>query len=263
MTLNDDELDRYARHLVLREVGGAGQAKLRDSAVLIVGIGGLGAPALQYLAAAGVGKITIIDDDIVSASNLQRQTIYRTDQIGQPKVEAARNFVSMLNPHVAVTALKGRIDAQNVDSLTKNHELILDCCDNFATRYLLAAASFRAKVPLVSAAIRGFDGQLSVWHPDGHSADRPCYHCFNPVRDPETLGDDDCAATGILGPVAGVLGTLQALEAMRTLISFGPDGALIGRMLLMDMLSGRQRLVKVSRDPHCTLCGDGGTAADA
>ncbi len=255
MDLTDDELDRYARHLVLREVGGAGQAKLRGSAIFIVGVGGLGAPALQYLAAAGVGKITIIDDDIVSASNLQRQTIYRSDQIGLPKVEAARDFVTALNPHVEVTPIRGRVDDQNIDSLTKNHELILDCCDNFATRFLLAAANFRSNIPLVSAAIRGFDGQLSAWQPDGHSEDRPCYQCFNPVTDPETLGDDDCAATGILGPVAGVLGALQALEAMRTLIGFGPEGSLVGRILLMDMLSGRQRIVKVRRDPHCPLCG--------
>ncbi len=255
MDLSDDELDRYARHLILREVGGAGQAKLRHSAVLIVGVGGLGAPALQYLAAAGVGKITIIDDDFVSASNLQRQTIYRTDQVGQPKVEAAKNFVGALNPHVEVTAFSARLNSQNIDSMTKNHDIILDCCDNFTTRFLLAAANYRSAIPLVSAAIRGFDGQLSVWRPDGKGVNRPCYHCFNPVKDPDDLGDDDCAATGILGPVAGVLGTMQALEAMRELIGFGPEGSLVGRMLLMDMLSGRQRIVKVQREPDWSLCG--------
>lgn len=253
MEMTDDEIDRYARHLVLREIGGAGQAKLRAARVIVVGIGGLGAPLVQYLAAAGIGHLTLIDDDIVSLSNLQRQVIYRTEDVGKPKVDVAAAFIKSINPHVSVAVHQRRLDAENVETLTENHEIICDCSDNFTTRFLLAAANFNQKIPLVAAAIRGFEGQLSTWMPDGMSDDRPCYHCFNPVEDPETLGDDDCAATGILGAVAGVLGTMQAVEVMREIVGFGTG--LAGRMVLVDLLSNRQRIVKVRRDPSCVLCG--------
>jgi len=258
MELTDEEIDRYARHLVLREVGGAGQAKLRAARVIIVGIGGLGAPVLQYLAAAGVGHLTLVDDDVVSLSNLQRQVIYRTEDIGKPKVDVAAQFVKSINPHVNVVAHQGRATPETIDFMTKNHDIICDCSDNFTTRFLLAAANLRRQVPLVAAAIRGFEGQLSTWRPDGINETRPCYQCFNPIEDPDLLGDDDCAATGVLGAVAGVLGTMQAVEVLREIIGFGES--LAGRMILVDLLGGRQRIVKVRRDPACALCGTGHSA---
>lgn len=246
--LSPEELARYARHIVLREVGGAGQQRLRRATVVVVGCGGIGSPAVQYLAAAGVGRLRLIDDDAVDLSNLQRQTIFATTDVGVSKAERAAERVAAINPHVTAEPAATRLDARNVDTLLAGADVVVDGCDNFATRLLVADAALAARVPLVSAAIGQFEGQLGVFR--GWEADRPCYRCFVGAA-PERDGVS-CAEAGVLGPVAGVLGSLAALEAIRAIAPFGEDPA--GSLLLADLLALRFRTLRLPKDPGCPAC---------
>jgi adenylyltransferase/sulfurtransferase len=249
VTLSDDELTRYVRHIVLKEVGGDGQHRFRAAHVVVVGAGGIGSPAIQYLAAAGIGRLTIVDDDDVDLSNLQRQTIYATGDIGRGKADRAAAAARRLNPHVVAEACAVRIDAGNVGAVLAGADTILDGCDNFATRLCVADAAYAARITLVSAAIGQFDGQLGVFR--GWDADKPCYRCFV-GDDPERTGAS-CAEDGVLGPMAGAIGSLAALEVLRAIHPFGEDSA--GKLLLADTLALRFRTLRLPKDPGCTTCG--------
>ena len=253
--LSDAELERYARHIVLREIGGQGQKRLRAARVLVVGAGGLGAPALLYLAAAGVGRLTVVDDDAVSLSNLQRQVIHATDRIGQPKTDSARAAIAAVNPHVAVETHAVRLTVDNADALVAGHDVVLDGCDNFATRRLVNAACARAGVALVSAALGQWEGQLAVYHP---AAGGPCYACVFP-EDPAAGLAPSCAEAGVIGALAGVMGTLQATEAIKLIARAGKP--LVGRLLLYDALAAEFRTLTVPRDPGCAVCASAPVAA--
>ncbi len=248
MTLSDAELDRYARHIVLKEIGGAGQLRLKAARVAVIGAGGIGSPALQYLAAAGVGTITVIDDDRVDLSNLQRQTLFATGDAGQRKADAASAALHRLNPHVATHVLPVRIDADNAPRLLAGHDAILDGTDNFATRLAVADAALALRIPLVSAAVGQFEGQLGVFR--GWEADRPCYRCFTGA-DPEASGVN-CADQGVLGALTGMLGSLAALEVIRAIVPFGEDSA--GKLLIADTLALRFRTIALPSDPGCPAC---------
>ncbi len=251
MTLSDDELARYARHIVLREFGGTGQLRLKAATAVVIGAGGIGSPAIQYLAAAGIGRLVLIDDDAVETSNLQRQTIFRTEDEGLAKVEAAAAALRRINPNVAVDTHRLRVDQGNIGALIAGADVVLDGCDNFATRFVVADAAHAARIPLVSAAVGQFEGQLGVYR--GWEPDRPCYRCFvgeNPER-----AETSCAEDGILGPVTGVVGSLAALEVIRVVAPFGDDVA--GQLLLIDLLSLRFRTIRLPKDPGCPCCGGG------
>lgn len=245
MALTDDQLDRYARHIILKEVGGAGQQALLNASVVVVGAGGIGSPVIQYLAAAGIGRLRLIDDDVVDLSNLQRQTIFAMADIGRPKVEAAADWVRAANSDVTVEPVRARIDADNVRELLAGADAIIDGCDNFATRLAVSDASVALRIPLVSAAVGQFDGQLATWR--GWEAGQPCYRCLvgsDPARD-----ELSCADQGVLGAITGIMGSLGASEVLRVLTGFGEDVA--GRLLLVDALAFRFRTIKVSKDPAC------------
>lgn len=234
-----DELERYARHIVLPEIGGAGQQKLKRARVLVIGAGGLGAPVLAYLAAAGVGTLGIVDDDHVSLSNLQRQVIHSTEAIGQPKVESARRAIAAINPHAAVVVHPVRLDAGNVSSLVAGYDLVVDGSDNFDTRYLVADACAALGVPLVHAAVGRFDGSVTVLKPYETGADGralPSYRDLFPEPPPEGLVPS-CAQAGVIGALTGVIGTLQAMEAIKLITGIGEP--LVGRLLLYDALAAR------------------------
>ncbi|WP_242118240.1 HesA/MoeB/ThiF family protein [Sphingomonas lacusdianchii] len=249
MTFSDAELDRYARHLVLREVGGAGQAALKAARVVVIGAGGIGSPALQYLAAAGVGTLVVIDDDTVDASNLQRQTLFGDADIGTAKVTAAAQALARINPHVTVEAVPTRIDAANAAALLAGADVVLDGCDNFATRLNVADAALAARIPLVSAAVGQFEGQLGVFR--GWEAHLPCYRCF--VGNDPARADASCADQGVLGALTGVMGSLAALETLRAIIGFGDDPA--GKLLVADLLAFRFRTLALPKDPGCRCAG--------
>ena len=246
--MNDDQLDRYARHIILKEIGGAGQQRLLGSHVVLVGAGGIGAPAIQYLAAAGVGRLTLIDDDHVSLSNLQRQVLFATDDIGQPKVEAAEVAVALLNPDVRVSGRQLRLTADNAADLLAGADVVVDGSDNFPTRLAVADAARALRIPLVSAAVGQFDGQLAVFR--GWEADKPCYRCLV-GHDPDRP-DISCADQGVLGALTGTLGSLAAIEAIRAIVPFGADPA--GSLLLVDALHFRFRTIGLPKDPGCG-CG--------
>jgi adenylyltransferase/sulfurtransferase len=248
MMLSDAELERYARHIVLKEVGGAGQAKLAQAQVCVVGAGGIGSPVIQYLAAAGVGHLTLIDDDRIELSNLQRQTLFGTADVGRPKADVARDAVARLNPHVTVTVHRTRIDASNAASLVAGSDVVVDGTDNFATRLVVADAALAARVPLVAAAVGEFEGQLGVFR--GWEADKPCYRCFVGA-DPERP-DRSCADTGVLGALTGIVGSMAAMEAIRAITGFGEDSA--GKLLLIDTLALRFRTLLLPKDPGCPAC---------
>jgi adenylyltransferase/sulfurtransferase len=257
MALSDEELERYARHIVLREVGGAGQARLRAARVLVIGAGGLGSPVILYLAAAGVGTIGIVDFDTVSLSNLQRQIAYRTADVGRLKTDSAREAAQALNPGVRITTHAERLTAANALELISRYDIVADGSDNFATRFLVNDSCFFAKKILVSAAVTEFDGQLATYKP--HAGDAPCYRCLFPEPPPPGSAPS-CSETGILGAAAGVMGTLQALEVMKEIIGLGET--LAGQLLIYDALSVRFRSVRVRRDPACALCGEHPTIRD-
>lgn len=249
MILADEELDRYARHIILKEIGGDGQRRLKAATALIIGAGGIGSPAIQYLAAAGIGRLVIVDDDRVEASNLQRQTIFSVASIGEHKAAAAAAAVHRLNPLIAVDPLVLRLDGSNAGSLMADADVVLDGSDNFDTRLVVADFAHAARVPLISAAVGQFDGQLATFR--GWEADKPCYRCFV-GSDPAQAGAT-CADDGVLGPVTGVMGSLAALEAIRAIVPFGEDTA--GKLLLVDALSWRFRTLTLPKDPGCRTCG--------
>jgi molybdopterin/thiamine biosynthesis adenylyltransferase len=260
--LDASELERYARHIVLREVGGPGQAKLKAARVLVVGAGGLGAPVLLYLAAAGVGTLGIVDDDEVSLSNLQRQVIFGTGDIGARKVDAAETAVARLNPHVAVETHMMRLDASNALDLIAGYDLVADGSDNFATRYLVSDACYFANKPLVTAMLHTFDGSLTAIRAHETGADgkpNPTYRCLFP--EPPPAGTvPACAEAGILGALPGVLGSMMALEVIRELVGFGEG--LVGRLLMVDARSMRFDTVNYAWDPGNPLSGEKPTIGD-
>jgi len=248
VSLSDAQLSRYARHIVLREIGGAGQTRLLGATVAVIGAGGIGSPALQYLAAAGVGRLIVIDDDRVDLSNLQRQTLFGTADIGIAKAEAARAALARLTPDVSVEPHLTRLDPTNAATLIAGADVILDGCDNFATRLAVADAALAARIPLVSAAVSQFEGQLATFR--GWVPDKPCYRCFV-GHDPDRA-DTSCADQGVLGAMTGVIGSLAALEAIRALVPFGDDPA--GKLLLVDALAFRFRTLALPKDPGCPAC---------
>ncbi len=246
--LSDEQLERYARHIVLKEIGGAGQARLLSADVAVIGAGGIGSPAILYLAAAGVGTIRVIDDDEVALSNLQRQVLFGTGDIGLPKAEGAMAAVARLNPDVKLIPINARIDADNAALMLREADVVLDGCDSFATRLAVADTAQRLRIPLVSAAVGPFEGQLATYR--GWEDDRPCYRCL--VGNPEDAPDRNCAETGVIGALTGVMGSLAALEVVRALVPFGVDMA--GKLLLADLLSMRFRTLTVAKDPACPGC---------
>jgi molybdopterin/thiamine biosynthesis adenylyltransferase/rhodanese-related sulfurtransferase len=248
--MTPEQRDRYSRHTLLPEVGVDGQLKMLNAKVLLLGAGGLGAPTALYLAAAGIGTIGLVDDDVVDASNLQRQVIHSTDRIGMPKTTSARIFIEGLNPDVKVVEHNGRLDASNILDVIKDYDIIVDGADNFPTRYLLNDASVRLRKPVVSASILGFDGQVSTFAP----FEGPCYRCLYPTPPPAELAPS-CSANGVLGVMAGTMGTLQANEVIKLILGKGEP--LIGRLLLYDALGTRFTELKVRRDPDCPICGEG------
>jgi molybdopterin/thiamine biosynthesis adenylyltransferase len=240
---------RYSRHTLLPEVGVEGQLKLLNSKVLLIGAGGLGAPSALYLAAAGVGTLGIVDDDVVDETNLQRQVIHNTERVGMPKTESARLSIEALNPDVNVVEHGTRLDADNILEIIEGYDVIVDGADNFPTRYLLNDASVRLRKPVVSASILAFDGQISTFVP----YEGPCYRCLYPVPPPPEIAPS-CGAAGVLGVMAGVMGLLQANEVIKLVAGIGEP--LIGRLLLYDSLGTRFTELKVKRDPDCPVCGD-------
>ena len=246
--LSDEELGRYARQIVLKEIGGAGQMLLKDATVAVIGAGGIGSPVLQYLAGAGVGRLIVIDDDVVDLSNLQRQTLFAAAEQGLSKAVQAGHAVRRANPLVRVQPATVRIDAGNAAELLSDADVVVDGCDNFATRLAVADAALAFRIPLVSAAVGQFEGQLGVYR--GWEAERPCYRCF--VGDRPDRAEASCAEAGVLGPVTGTLGSLAALEAIRAIVPFGDDP--VGRLLLVDLLGWRFRTLTLPKDPGCSVC---------
>jgi molybdopterin-synthase adenylyltransferase len=256
MALSPSELQRYSRHILLKEVGGPGQAKLRAARVLVVGAGGLGSPVLMYLAAAGVGRLGIVDDDIVSLSNLQRQVIHSTERVGMPKTESAAIAVKSLNPHVEVDRLQLRISPGNALELIADYDLIVDGSDNFPTRYLLSDACFLRAKTLVTGAVGQFDGQVATFKPHERKADgspQPSYRCLFPEEPPPGLLPS-CEEAGILGALTGVVGSLQAIEVLKEVLGIGES--LAGKLLMYDALASRTYVTEIRWDPKNPLNGD-------
>ena len=250
MALSDEELDRYARHLVLRQVGGPGQAKIRAASVLVVGAGGLGSPVALYLAAAGIGRIGLVDDDAVSLSNLQRQILFRTADVGRAKVEAGADALKALNPGVQIDVHHTRLTAANAMALIADYDIIADGSDNFATRFLLNDACFFARKPLVSAAVTEFEGQLATYR--GYEPGLPCYRCLFSAPPPAGTVPN-CSETGVLGAAAGVVGSLQALEVLKEVAGLGTG--LAGKILIYKALTAEFHTARLPADPGCPLCG--------
>jgi len=244
MTFSDAEVERYARHLVLREIGGPGQQALKAASVLIVGAGGLGAPASLYLAAAGVGRIVLVDPDVVDRSNLQRQVLYAEADIGAPKVEVAARRLSALNPHVTIEPVLARLDAANAAELVRGVDLVLDGTDDFGVRFCVNAACVAEGRTLVSGAIGRWTGQVGVFR------GRPCYRCLVPETPPDA---ETCSAVGVVGALAGVIGSMMALEAVKLIAGAGEP--LAGRLLVYDALAAETRTVRIGADPECEVCG--------
>jgi molybdopterin/thiamine biosynthesis adenylyltransferase len=262
MALTPEEIERYKRHLVLHDIGGQGQAKLKAARVLVVGAGGLGSPVLLYLAAAGVGTLGIIDDDTVSLDNLQRQIVHTTDAVGMAKVESARETLARLNPHVAVETFDVRLDAGNAVDIIRRFDIVADGSDNFATRYLVSDACYFARRPLVHAAVGPFDGYLTTLKPFAQTADRtpyPSYRCLFPEAPPPGTVPN-CSEVGVLGSVVGVVGTLQATEVIKEITGVGES--LAGRLLLYDAKEPRFETVRVAWDPDNPLTGRSPTIVD-
>lgn len=250
MMLSDAQLERYARHIVLKEIGGAAQAKLLQAHVLLVGAGGIGCPAIQYLAAAGVGRLTVIDDDQVSLSNLQRQVLYETGDIGRDKVEIAANAARAINPELGFHALKERLSVDSPASLLYGVDVVLDGSDNFLTRLAVNELCHAAHVPLVSAAIGQFHGQIGTYR--GWEADKPCYRCFvGDAHDPDDC--DSCSEVGVLGAMVGLVGSFAAMEVIRGITGFGEDAA--GKLHVLDGLAPSMRTIRLPKDPGCSTCG--------
>ncbi|MEK6251768.1 MAG: molybdopterin-synthase adenylyltransferase MoeB [Actinomycetota bacterium] len=247
--LTPEQRMRYSRHTLIPEVGVDGQIKLLNAKVLLIGAGGLGSPAALYLAAAGIGTLGIVDDDLVDESNLQRQVIHNTERVGTPKTESARLSIEALNPDVKVVEYRTRLDASNIIEIIKDYDVLVDGADNFPTRYLLNDASVRLRKPVVSASILTFDGQISTFVP----YEGPCYRCLYPTPPPAELAPS-CSENGVLGVMAGIMGLLQANEVTKLVIGIGEP--LVGRLLLFEALSTSFTELKVRRDPDCPICGE-------
>jgi len=250
--MNDDQLLRYARHILLDELGYEGQEKLLAAKVLIVGAGGLGAPAAFYLAAAGIGHLLLADDDVVEVSNLQRQILHTSERIGQYKAQSARATLHALNPSIHIQPITQRLSGNELEQAVTQADVVLDCCDNFATRHAINRACVRQRKPLVSGAAIRFAGQISVY--DLRRTDAPCYHCLFPETD--GAGDTEettCATTGVLGPLVGMVGSVQAAEAIKLITGMGQP--LTGRLLSVEALNMRWHEVRFAQDPDCPVCG--------
>jgi molybdopterin-synthase adenylyltransferase len=248
--VNDEQLLRYSRHLLLTELGVEGQARLRAAQVLIVGAGGLGCPAALYLASGGIGRLTIADPDVVDLTNLQRQILYRSESVGELKAESARTTLHAVNPDVEVVPIAARLGGEALGRAVAAADVVLDCSDNFATRHAVNRACVRHARPLVSGAAIRFDGQLAVFDP--RQPEAPCYACLFPE---DTQAEElRCAVMGVLAPLTGTIGAMQATEAIKLIAGIGEP--LAGRLLLVDALHGESRTVRISKDPHCAVCGD-------
>jgi adenylyltransferase/sulfurtransferase len=249
VSLSDAQLDRYARHIVLKEIGGEGQRRLLGAKVAVIGAGGIGAPAIQYLAAAGAGRLRVIDDDTVSLDNLQRQVLFGTGDVGRSKAKVTGEAVGRLNPEVAFEGVRERLTAANVPDLLAGAEVVLDGSDNFATRLVVSDYCTAARIPLVSAAIGQFQAQVGTWR--GWEAGRPCYRCF--VGDAFDAEDcDSCAELGVLGAMAGIAGSWAALEAIRQIVGFGDEA--VGKVHVFDGLRPALRTLRIAKDPACRSC---------
>lgn len=246
--MNDDQLLRYSRHILLPEIGIEGQEKLLAAHALVIGAGGLGSPVALYLASAGVGRLTICDDDKVDLTNLQRQIVHRTDAIGKQKVESARGTLAAINPEVRVEPLAERVAGERLEQLVADADVVIDGCDNFTTRHAVNRACVRSGKPLVSGAAVRFDGQVSVF--DMRSASSPCYYCLFPEHGENE--DVRCAIMGVFAPLVGVIGSIQAVEALKILAGTGDP--LVGRLLLVDALTMQTRTVNFRKDPACAVC---------
>ncbi len=255
--MDDDQLLHYSRHILLPQLGIEGQEKFRRSHALIVGAGGLGSPVALYLASAGVGTLTICDGDAVDLTNLQRQIVHRFDAIGSPKAESARRTLATLNPEVTVNALTERVAGAQLDRLVRDADVVLDCSDNFATRHAINRACVAHAKPLVSGAGVRFDGQIAVF--DLRDAASPCYYCLFPEQGDDT--DMRCAVMGVFAPLTGIIGSMQAAEALKLLAGIG--ASLAGRLLLLDALAMEWRAVRLKRDPACAVCGAVGRGSRA
>jgi len=262
MSFSEDQINRYARHILLPEVGGVGQQKLLDARVLVVGAGGLGSPVLMYLAAAGVGTLGIVDDDVVDLSNLQRQIVHSTDAVGTGKVESAKKTIAAINPDVTVIAINDRIGPDNALELISGYDIIADGSDNFATRFLVNDACYLAGKTLVSAAILRFDAQVYTFkaaEKDKDGGHGPCYRCIFPAPPPQGQVPT-CAEAGVLGALCGLAGSLQATEVLKEILSIGDS--LSGSLLVIDGLSTTFRKISVKADPGCALCGENPSITD-
>ncbi len=258
MEFSEAQLKRYARHIILKEVGGEGQARLLESSVLVVGAGGLGSPLLLYLAAAGVGTIGVVDHDLVDLTNLQRQVVHTTSRIGMPKVESAKQTIAEINPEVRLVPHRTRLAADNVLELIGDYDVVADGSDNFDTRFLLNDACYLARKLLVSAAMLRFDAQVSTFkaYLEG---DHPCYRCL--FREPPPPGlIPSCAEAGVLGALAGAVGSIQATEVIKELLGIGES--LSGQLIIYDALDATFQKIRVHRDPGCPLCGEKPTITD-
>jgi len=255
LEFREDEIQRYARHILLPEVGAQGQARLRASSVLVVGAGGLGSPLALYLAAAGVGRIGLVDDDTLELSNLQRQVMHTTGRVGQPKVDSALQALRALNPDVEIVPIRARLDAGNAAALVGDYDIVCDGSDNFTTRYAVADACVAARRTLVSASVLRFEGQLSTFRPHRGG---PCYRCLYPAAPPDDMAPS-CAQAGVFGAVTGVLGTLQATEVLKELLDIGDTMA--GRLLIWNALSASFHTIALVPDPECPVCHGRGAQA--
>lgn len=247
--MNDEQLLRYSRHLLLEEIDVVGQEKLLNAHALVIGAGGLGSAAAPYLAAAGLGKITLVDHDTVDLTNLQRQIMHKQQSIGKSKAASGKEFLQDLNPKLSINTVEDKVSEKNLSALLKGVDVVLDCTDNFSTRHLINAACFQSKIPLVSGSALKFDGQLSVF--DFRNQVSPCYAClFSPA---EKLEEVSCASMGVFSPLVGIIGAMQAAQALQVLIGFGQP--LVGRMLLWNALNTQIDEIRISRNPECLVCG--------
>ncbi|RDH81839.1 MAG: molybdopterin-synthase adenylyltransferase MoeB [endosymbiont of Seepiophila jonesi] len=247
--MNDEQLLRYSRQIMLPSIGIEGQQRLLDASVLLIGLGGLGAPVAMYLAAAGVGRLTLVDFDQVDLSNLQRQIIHTTDRIGTPKVESAKQALAALNPEIEIECIGHQLEGDELSAQVRRADLVVDACDNFATRFAINAACHENSTPLVSGAAIRMEGQVSVFPGKPGS---PCYRCLYPESG---QAEDTCTANGVLAPVVGIIGSIQATEAIKCLT--GAGSTLEGQLLILDALHMQWRSLKLKADPHCPVCGTG------
>ena len=246
--MNDNQLLRYSRHILLEHIGIEGQEKINAARALIIGAGGLGSPAALYLASAGVGRITLVDNDTVDLTNLQRQILHTTERVGQAKVRSGQQSLQQINPDIHVIALQERADGQRLEALVQDADVVLDCCDNFVTRHAVNAACIKFGVPLVSGAAIGFDGQISVF--DQRNSNAPCYACLFPPQ--QQFEEVLCSGMGVFAPLVGIIGTMQAAEALKLIMQIGQP--LIGRLLMLDAMNMEWTQIKINKNPACPVC---------